>query len=67
VEGKRETRKGIVRLLLKRDQELAETEQLINNLTQTASNLDFLLEVKDKNIKDLKECRLLGCYAVWLL
>jgi hypothetical protein len=39
-------------LLKKKDQELSEKEELIKTLTQTVSNLEIQLQMKNKDIKD---------------
>jgi hypothetical protein len=40
-------------LLKKKDQELSEKEELISTVTEMVSNLETLLQLKNKDIKDL--------------
>jgi hypothetical protein len=53
IEKKKNEKVDYLALLKKKNEELSEKEELIKTLTQTVSNLEIQLQLKNENIKDL--------------
>jgi hypothetical protein len=52
-EKKKNEKMDYLALLKKKDQELSEKEELISTLTEMVSNFETLLQLKNKDMKDL--------------